>query len=331
MLHPTYKIEAAGTLNPDSSDVSSITVNLSMDEPIDIFEGSIKFRGQAESPRVTKGTDVTVYLGYDDNLTDAFEGNIDAFHFRYPKFYVHAVSDMFLLTLKRFDKFYEQQTAGAIVKDLCQSAGVEVDDVSDGVQLPYYAVDSNRNVYEHVRYLAGISGFDVYTTNKNKLVFKKFQAKEKHVIEYGKNLIKLNKVEQTKVIDSVKVFGESPSSSQGSQTTHWLTKQKVQGTAGNEGGNEIIIEDRVIKDEDTAKHVADAVFERLNSGIFFITTEVLGNPKIMLGDSVTIKGMPYDPINGEYQARSVEHYFSKTSGFITTIKCRGTPEGVSTY
>lgn len=325
MLHPTYKIEAAGTLNPKSNDVSSITVNLSMDEPIDIFDGSLKFRSQAESPRVANGTDLTAYLGYDDNLTDVFEGNIDAFHFRYPKFYVHAVSDMFLLTLKRFDKFYEQQTAGAIVKDLCQSAGVEVDEVSDGVQLPYYAVDSNRNVYEHVRYLAGISGFDVYTTNKNKLIFKKYQAKEKHVLEYGKNLIKLNKVERTKVIDSVKVFGESPSSSQGSQTTHWLSKQKVQGTAGNEGGTEIIIEDRVIKDEDTAKQVADAVFERLNSGIFLITTEVLGDPKIMLGDSVIIKRMPYDPMNGEYQVRSVEHYFSKTSGFITTIKCRGTP------
>jgi hypothetical protein len=327
MLHPTYKIEAAGTLDPNSNDVSSITVNLSMDQPIDIFNGSLRYRSLAESPKVAKGTDLTAYLGYDDNLTVVFEGNINAFHFSYPKFYVHAVSAMFLLTLKRFDNFYEQQTAGAIVKDLCNSAGVEVDDVSDGVQLPYYAVDSNRNVYEHVRYLAGISGFDVYTTNKNKLVFKKYQAKKKHVIEYGKNLIKLNKVEQTKVIDSVKVLGESPSSSQGSQTSHWLSKQQVQGTAGNEVGNEIIIEDRVIKDEDTAKHVADAVFERLNSGIFVITTEVLGDPKIMLGDSVTIKGMPHDPMNGEYQARSVEHFFSKTSGFITTIKCRGTPNG----
>lgn len=327
MLHPTYKIEAAGTLDPKSNDVSSITVNLSMDEPIDIFDGFLKFRSQAESSRVANGTDLTAYLGYDDNLTDVFEGKIDAFHFRYPKFYVHAVSDMFLLTLKRFDKFYEQQTAGAIVKDLCQAAGVRVDEVSDGVQLPYYAVDSNRNVYEHIRYLAGISGFDVYTTNKNKLMFKKYQAKEKHVLEYSKNLIKINKVERTKLIDSVKVFGESPSSSQGAQTTHWLSKQKVQGTAGNEGGNEIIIEDRVIKDEDTAKQVADAVFERLKSGIFLITTEILGDPKIMLGDSVTIQGMPHDPMNGEYQARSVEHYFSKTSGFITTIKCRGTPNG----
>ena len=105
MLHPTYKIEAVGTLNPDSSDVSSIAVYLSMDEPIDIFEGSIKFRGPAESPKVTKGTDLTAYLGYDDDLTDVFEGNVDLFHFRYPKFYVHAVSAMFLLTLKRFDKF----------------------------------------------------------------------------------------------------------------------------------------------------------------------------------------------------------------------------------
>jgi hypothetical protein len=158
-------------------------------------------------------------------------------------------------------------------------------------------------------------------------MFKKYQAKEKNVIEYGKNLIKLNKVEQTKVIDSVKVLGESPSSSRGSQTTHWLSKQKVQGTAGNGGGNEIIIEDRVIKDEDTDKHVADAVFERLNSGGFLVTAEVVGNPKIMLGDSVTIKRMPYEPMNGEYQARSVEHFFSKTSGFITTIKCRDTPKG----
>lgn len=325
MLSPSYKIESVGTLIPDSHDVSGIILNLSMDEPIDVFSGSIRFRNEAESPRVKKGSELTAYLGYGSELTDIFRGKIDMFTFRYPKFYVHAVSDVYLLTSKRFDGFYEAQTSGAIVKDLCQSAGMEIDEVSDGVQLPYYAVDSNRNVYEHIKYLAQISGFEVYSTNKNKLIFKKYEAKDKHEIEYGKNLIQLHKVEQTNQVGLVKVLGESPSSLQGSQTTHWLTKQKVQGAAGEAGENDLIVHDKVIKDEDTAKHVANAVFERLNSRRVLVTAEILGDPKIRLGDSVTIKGIPHDPVNGEYQVRGVEHYFSTMSGFITTVKCRGIP------
>src|SRR5215469_1899675 len=99
---------------PESGDIASITLNLSMDEPIDDFGGLIRFRSEQESPMVNKGSDLTAHLGYGEDLTDVFRGKIDMFYYSYPKFYVHAVSCMSLLTSKRFDRFYEAQTTGAI-------------------------------------------------------------------------------------------------------------------------------------------------------------------------------------------------------------------------
>jgi hypothetical protein len=43
----------------------------------------------------------------------------------------------------------------------------------------------------------------------------------------------------------------------------------------------------------------------------------------MLGHTIKIEKMPYKLLNGEYQVRTVEHYLSKSSGFITTLRCRG--------
>ena len=164
---------------------------------------------------------------------------------------------------------------------------------------------------------------------------------------YGKNIIQILKVEQKPLVESVKLLAESPSSAKGSDTTHWLTKQQIHGVARGTGGsgqgassstnavgltsspfsssgsepNQILIHNKSVRDDDTASRVAEAHLNRIKSSTL-ISLSVVGDPKIMLGNTVKIQKMPEDSLNGEYQVRSVEHLLSKSAGFTTVLKVR---------
>src|SRR5262249_30984871 len=158
----------------------------------------------------------------------------------------------FNLSRLRIDKFYEQRTAGQIVKDLADNASVETLDIEDGVKFPYYAIDSNKNAYEHIKELAVICGYDIYCNPNNKLMFKKYNPTLKHSIQYGKNLIRLSLDDLSNFYQGVKVIGESPSSESGPETSHWLKKEQVYSSAGSEESSLTIV-NRAVKDEDTAR------------------------------------------------------------------------------
>jgi phage protein D len=320
MLHPNYKVQVGSfALDPNTSDdVMDIRLDLSMDVPTDFFEGLLRIRKQGLE--YAKGDRVAVSLGYDSNLTNVFNGTLDMLNIDFSKVYVRALSSMMKLCNLRIDRFYEQQKAGAIVNDLASTASVSVDTVSDGIELPYYAVDSNKNAYEHIMMLAESCGFDVYCTNEDKLMFKKYEAKEPHELEYGKNVIRIVKVEQKDFIKSVRVFGESPASRVGKEKAHWLTKEQVKGLAGS--GHELQLQSRIVRYEDTAKEVAEAKLNRLKLSMILMI-EVVGDPTLILGETARIVEMPDEHLNGMYQIRGVEHFLTKSSGFTTFVKCRG--------
>ena len=130
-------------------------------------------------------------LGYEDGMSEVFHGKVEDLIFRTFDMRIIAYSSTFNLSRVSKDKFYEQRTAGQIVKDLADVAGVETKDIEDGVKFPYYAVDSNKNAYEHIKELAAVCGFDTYCNNKDQLMFKKYNPKTKHPVTYGKNIIRV--------------------------------------------------------------------------------------------------------------------------------------------
>jgi phage protein D len=344
LLHPAYKIQI-GQLklvpNESEGEVTGIAVEMSMDAPSNLFEGFLRVKEQGLE--FDKGDSVIVSLGYDeDTKTDVFKGSIHTLSSKFSRVSVYALSSMSNLCSLHIDRFYEQQTAGAVIKDLARTVGVSLDEVADGIHLPYYAVSSKKNAYEHIRDLAQDSGFDTYFTNEDKLVFKKYDGTKKHTLEYGKDILNIVKTDQKDQVQSVKVVGESPSSTKGADTSHWLTKQQVKGTAsgsargtgggaralgGSEtgsgsGSSQVLVQNRLVRDTETASKVAEANLARLESTTNLLV-EIVGSSKIMLGHGVKIEKMPDKLLNGEYQVRTVEHYLSKSSGFITTLRCRG--------
>lgn len=324
VLHPVYKLQiGSSSIEPDTSgDVMEITVKLSMESAPGHFEGRINLGENASG--FAKDDSVIVSLGYKgDNgkvdLTDVFTGKIESMETLGPK--VLVLSPLTKLFNLRVDRFYEQQFAGAIVKDLAESAGVEIEKVSDGTKLPSYAIGGNKTAFQHITELAEISGFDFYTTNKSKLVFKQHETKEPHSLEYGKNIISIETIDQSSAFDSVKVFGSGPSDSKDSDTYYWMSKKSVEGMAGS-GGNQLLIQNKALKEKESAKKAAEAKLKELQS-IIIVKVETLGNPKIMLGDAVKIENVPDKTQNGEFQVREIEHYLSKSEGFTTSLVCRG--------
>jgi phage protein D len=321
LLHPRYSVKVGSKkIEPEiSDDLIELRIHLNMDMPSNDALLFLRMKDGAGDVGISKNDPVSISIGYNDDLALGFTGVAEVLDLRTTKIRLHTLSSMTRLSNLRVDRFYEQQSAGAIVKDLANSAGVAVGEVSDGIQLPYYTVDSNKNGYEHIKCLAHLCGFDVYASNEDKLVFKKYEKSGPKTLEYGKNIIRLVKIDQQESVDSVKVFGESPSSSKGSDKAHWLTKENVQGSAGS--GPQLFIQSRIVRDEDTASAVAKAALDKAKLSVL-VEIEVLGDPEIQLGDTVKITSMPNKYLDGELQVRSVEHFLSKPNGFTTIIRCR---------
>jgi len=319
MLKPAYKIQIGSeTFEPSAhSPVVSLQVNLDLDIPTDSSE--ILFGVNNKTTKIKKEDNASIQLGYEDNLTDVFKGAVDNVEPEISGIRITGLNFVSKLLGLRTNQVYENQSAGDIVSDLSGKAGVTTGDVSSGLKFPVYYVEDSKNAYEHIRDLAEKCGFDVYMTTDSKLMFKKYERNEPRVLEYGKNIIEVTLQEERSMVASVIVQGESPSSFKGSDTSHWLTKRRVEGLAGS--GANILIEDPTVRDKDTAEKVAKSRLDTLTRTLFG-TVKVIGDSEIKLGDTIEIKGMPNSKINGEFQVRSVEHFLSKTTGFTTLIGWR---------
>lgn len=319
MLKPNYKIQIGSeTFEPGiESAVVSLLVSLDMDIPADSFE--VIFGQSSKSSKIKEGDDASIQLGYEDQLEDVFKGAVDNVEPGISEIRVTGLNFASKLLELRTNQVYENQTAGGIVSDLANKAGVSTEEVSDGLSFPAYIVDDSKNAYEHIRDLAEKCGFDVYMTNENKLVFKKYESGEPHTLEYGKDIIQAELQEEKPLIEGIVVQGESPSSFKGADTSHWLTKRQVEGMAGS--GARLLIEDPTVRDKDTAEKVAKARLDTLTRTLSG-TVKIIGKAELKLGDTIEIKSMPNSNMNGDFQVRSVEHYLSKTAGFTTLIGWR---------
>lgn len=319
MLKPSYKIQIGSeTFEPStSSDVISVRVNLDMDTPADSFE--IVLSVSDRSSKLKKEDDVSISLGYEENLVNVFKGAIDTVEPGVSKIVIAGLSFVSRLLALRLNQVYEKQSAGNIVADLAGRAGVSTAEVSSGLRFPMYAIDDIKNAYEHIWDLAKKCGFDVYMTSDSKLVFKKYESGSPHTFEYSKDIIYAELNDQKPMAVRVVVCGESPSSFKGADTSHWLTKREVEGVAGSGAG--LFIQDPTVKDRNAAERVAKAKLDALKRALSG-TVRTIGRAEVKLGDTIKIIGMPNVKMDGEFQIRSVEHFLSKNKGFTTAIGWR---------
>jgi phage protein D len=317
MLRPTYQINIGSeSFNTEKgNDIICIHVIRSVGLPTDSCK---VFLVGSKDYAFERDDEVKIKLGYDEELVSVFSGFVDEIEYETSMVRLTALGPALGLLRLRINRVYLNQTAGKIVQNLAQEASITIAEASDGINLPMYVVDDTASTYEHILRLAERCNFDVYIKDDDELVFKEWNGNKKHSLEYGKDLIRVEEVDFVPLYVSTRVYGESPASVKGAETSHWLTKQEIKSEAGS--GDVLSIADAAIRDKETAETVAKAKLDKLKY-TFAAVVETVGNPDIKVGDTIALEGMPNSAVEGELEVRGVEHYLSKIKGFTTKIDC----------
>ena len=327
MLTPAYKLTIGDrvidtTDEPKASTAVGITVTLDMDMPAD---SCLLVLGNVGRLRPQRDDELTIELGYadDGNLTQVMAGAVAIVELDLTTTRVTGYSACSAVLSTRVEQTYESKAAGAIVRDLADKAGVDVQTAQDGIAFPAYVIDGRRGVYFHMQDLASLCGFDLYINADGELVFEKFVGgKAVHVFEFGKHIVELDVTRAPPLAGQVEAWGESPTGSQGDDAWAWLTKDfgGSKGAAGT--GARLLIERPALRTIDAARAAANAELTAIKRRTLRGRLTTIGRPEVKLGDAIRLRGMADDALNTSFQVRGVTHRITKVGGFTTTIDFR---------
>lgn len=330
LLTPAYQLvvgkrKVDTTEEPRASTVEELVVRLDMEAPADSLTLRLGNVGGLE-PEV--GDQVSVKLGYvdDDDLTLVLTGRVVSVDPALPNTRMIAHSHAQRLLDAFLDETFENKSAGEIVQSLADEADVTVAQADPGAVLPAYVVDGRRNLHQHIRDLAELSGFDLFFNPDGELVFRRFKGGggNLHVFEHAKHVVELDVRASVAAAPSVETFGESPGTSRGSESWAWLTKDfsHSKGSAGS-GSPSHLIERPALRTRELAQNAADGAFHEITANATRGRLLTFGRPQVFPGDSLRIKDAPDDRVNGDFQVRTVRHRITKSEGFTTDIEFRG--------
>lgn len=262
---------------------------------------------------------VTVELGYEDNLSLVFSGIVGAVDWGIDRVTIHAISSFQKLLVASFNLFYEKAKAGDIVSDVIDRLKLSSGKVDSGLEFPAYALGDNRQTSDYLRFLAGQCGFDFYADTSDQAVFAAYQPSETHECQYGRNILTFTAEDPAPSVTGVEIYGESPSSfGQGAESYSWLTKQEVQGKAGETSGIVKRVADPTVRTQETASKIATALLEKKTQKRRG-SLRVLGMAAIKLGDAVKVSGLPVASQNGTFKVTRVQQILNSRQGFYTVI------------
>jgi hypothetical protein len=295
-----------------SSNIISIRAFRGLGLPTDSCEVIL----QANSRTFSTNAETKIFLGNNDSRQEVFSGSIESIHQEINTTRIISIGQASKLMRLRVNRVFLNQTTGKITSSIAKAAGIPTNEVSNGINLPYYVVDERRSAFEHILKLAEFSGYNVFF-NAGKLEFKPFSQSKNHIFTFGTDILWIEAYNRSPLFYGAQVAGESPASVKGLETAHWLTKQQVRASSGSDAFLSTL--DSSLKEKETVQTVADSKTLTLtrNRGI---SLKVVGNSDVNLGDTVLLKNLSL-VISGTLEVVSFEHRLSKTDGFTTIINC----------
>lgn len=306
----------------------------------------------ADRAGVNLHDEVSVQLGHDGENEEVLRGTVVALQPDLLGVQVTVLGPMQRLLELRTAAWYDNQSAGAIARDLIDQAGLEAGLVDEGPTLPRYAVDKRRSGYAHLRQLAERLGYELYAKRDGKICFHglgdgagldaagggllgaaagaavgaavgALLGGGSEGYQYGQHLLGGRAQRQAPAWGRVVVGGESPMSGQGDGTAHWLTTDDgdYQGEAkGDSDAPALLLIDPAARTKDIADRFAAGTLAAGQRGAHQVTIRVLGRPEVDLGDTIQIGGVPEELINASGYIRALHHYFDAEHGFVTDVR-----------
>jgi phage protein D len=345
-IKPTFSLSVGSLRSTSESPVGGLRWLVS-DRDMGFAADSLEIE-LTERSDVAIDNDVALELGYEDEKKKVFTGTVVELRPTLLGTRVRALGKMNALLKLRTAAVYEGQTVGQIVQDLLGKAGLTGETVSDGPTLPRFTIDQRCSGYRYAKDLAERLGYELYTDREGKVMFQALGAAKRadsaggalggaaaaaagaaaalagvggSGYQYGKHLIRAGARRQAPAWSKVEVGGESPMSSLGDKSAHWLTasEDSNHGSAG-EGDQTLLVIDPSARTKDLSDRFAAGYLNTFGRTAHQLTTTVFGQPGIELGDSVSVSDVPDALANGSGYVRAVRHRFGVDVGFLTDLR-----------
>ena len=334
----------AGSLTTDSdapvAAPSRFVVERSLAVPIDSLRVLLGASGG-----VAVGDPVTLDLGDADGTQRVFTGSVAELRPRLGGYGLFCIGTMLALVDLRVASFYQDSSAGDVVRDLTGQAGLDAGDISDGLSLPRYAVERRVGAHAQLRRLADRLGFALFADRAGKVCFKGIGAAASlgssgiggalggavagaasalagggsTTLEYGKHLLAAEAALRPAPNRRVTVGGESAMSGQGDNKSHWLTAKDSDYEDSAGSGEEWLILDGSARTKDMAGRFAAGYAARMGQRTAALRATVLGMPALELGDACGLGGAPESGLNANGTVSGLRHRFGAHEGFVTDL------------
>lgn len=273
---------------------------------------------------------VSIHLGYKDDVREAFNGEITALKIRHPEYgpstYTVKVSSfLHQLDHAAHKRTFENKTPSQGIKDILSRYNLQADCDAFGPSKPYWEGGAGTD-WELVSGLAKRYGRDVYSFGKKVFVRESMTAhKEDITYEWGKSLIGFRVKEDIRTqAGSVRVMGWNVIDAKGFKAARNAgdVTQKVGGgsdwtklsKSGGSWTHNVI--DSSLDDEREAGDLALCLLRERGFKYMRAEGKGEGNPKLAAGALVNVKYVG-EANSGQYIAEAVAHDFSLEEGYTT--------------
>ena len=291
----------------------------------------------------TIGSEVSIHLGYKDDVQEVFAGEVTGFAPRLDEYSAPLMEVKIHSKLHRLNKgtrcaSFEHKTPAGIIRDIVQGYNLNADVEDFGPEYNYIE-QKNFTDYGYIMYLAGKYGKTVYCHGNTVYVKTEIAPTDDDVVlEWGKTIISARtKTDLAAQLFAVTATGWDMRKCSGFTATatmkdvplkiggEYCWEDNAKGYDSHKVGQ---LSSSSFTDEKDAMEVARSVL--LGRSLQFQSCEAKteGNCRIRPGNRLTVKYLGKHS-DGEYLVQSVEHDFSVQDGYFTICHLKRNFCGVS--
>ena len=291
----------------------------------------------------TIGSEVSIHLGYKDDVQEVFAGEVTGFAPRLDEYSAPLMEVKMHSKLHRLDKgtrcaSFEHKTPAGIIRDIVQGYNLNADVEEFGPEYNYIEQSSYMD-HGYILYLAGKYGKTVYCQGNTVHVKTEITPTDDDVVlEWGKTIISARtKTDLAAQLSAVTATGWDMRKCSGFTATatmkdvplkiggEYSWEDNAKGYDSHKVGQ---LSSSSFTDEKDAMEVARSVL--LGRSLQFQSCDIKtqGNYRIKPGNRLTVKYIGKQS-DGEYLVYSVEHDFSVQDGYFTTCHLKRNFCGVS--
>ena len=281
-----------------------------------------------------EGSEVSVHLGYKDDVEEVFSGEVTGFAPRFGEYGAPQMEVQIETKLHRLDKgvhakAFESKTTSQIIEEIITKHNLKAE-VEDFGPMHNYTEQRNITDYDYITQLAYKYGKAVWCQGNTIYVKTEITpSKDDVILEWGKSIISARaKTNIIKQLSAATCTGWSMMDCRGFTATATMKDipLKIGGeyswednSKGYDPKRTEQITTEEIPDEEDAAAVAKAYIQNRSFKFQSCDIKTQGNYRIKPGNRLTVKYLGKQS-DGEYLIESVEHTLDIQEGFIT--KCR---------